>query len=212
MSAVSNRRTFLRLLGFLGPYRWSLVVSTVLAVLSQAGAIAMVVLVSVTIDGNTYEGAASNKAYSFSPPIPLGKGQQVVATVTFAPTEELFHAFYLTFESSDDAVTVPVSGLGGHAGDPFLHVVIDGPDYRVDYDGDGSEPVQLDGSGSHTHEPGHVLTGYVWRIGGSTVSNNCVLTWGYSSPGSGLGRPMMSSVGPSYTCAGTTLPSGAVLP
>ncbi len=51
MSAAPYRRTFLRLLGFLGPYRWSLTVSTVLAVLSQAAAIAMVVLVSVTIDG-----------------------------------------------------------------------------------------------------------------------------------------------------------------
>jgi ATP-binding cassette subfamily B protein len=51
VSAAPYRRTFLRLLGFLGPYRWSLAVSTVLAVLSQAGAIAMVVLVSVTIDG-----------------------------------------------------------------------------------------------------------------------------------------------------------------
>ena len=51
MSAAPYRQTFVRLLGFLGPYRWSLVVSTVLAVLSQAAAIAMVVLVSVTIDG-----------------------------------------------------------------------------------------------------------------------------------------------------------------
>ncbi len=52
MSAAPYRRTFLRLLGFLGPNRWSLTVSTVLAVLSQAAAIAMVVLVSVTIDGS----------------------------------------------------------------------------------------------------------------------------------------------------------------
>jgi ATP-binding cassette subfamily B protein len=51
MSAVPYRHTFLRLLAFLGPYRGSLAVSTVLAVLSQAAAIAMVVLVSVTIDG-----------------------------------------------------------------------------------------------------------------------------------------------------------------
>jgi ABC-type multidrug transport system fused ATPase/permease subunit len=36
MSAVPYRRTFVRLLGFLRPYRWSLVVSIVLAVLSQA--------------------------------------------------------------------------------------------------------------------------------------------------------------------------------
>jgi ABC-type multidrug transport system fused ATPase/permease subunit len=51
MSAVPYRQTFVRLLGFLRPYRWSLAVSTVLAVLSQAAAIGIVALVSVAIDG-----------------------------------------------------------------------------------------------------------------------------------------------------------------
>ena len=51
MSDVPYRRTFVRLLGFLRPYKGSLAVSTVLAVLSQAAAIGIVVLVSVTIDG-----------------------------------------------------------------------------------------------------------------------------------------------------------------
>jgi ABC-type multidrug transport system fused ATPase/permease subunit len=50
VSDVPYRRTFVRLLGFLRPYRWSLLVSTVLAVLSQAAAIGIVVLVSETID------------------------------------------------------------------------------------------------------------------------------------------------------------------
>ncbi len=49
--AVPYRRTFRRLLGFLRPYKASLVVSTVLAVLSQAAAIAIVVLVGEAIDG-----------------------------------------------------------------------------------------------------------------------------------------------------------------
>ena len=51
MSAVPYRRTFRRLLGFLRPYKTSLVVSTILAVLSQAAAIAIVVLVQQAIDG-----------------------------------------------------------------------------------------------------------------------------------------------------------------
>ncbi len=51
MSDVPYRRTFLRLLGFLRPYRWSLLVSTILAVLSQAAAIAIVLLVGEAIDG-----------------------------------------------------------------------------------------------------------------------------------------------------------------
>ena len=51
MSDVPYRRTFVRLLGFLRPYRWSLLVSTILAVLSQAAAITIVLLVGEAIDG-----------------------------------------------------------------------------------------------------------------------------------------------------------------
>ena len=51
MSHVPYRRTFVRLLGFLRPYGSSLFWSTVLAVLSQAAAIAIVVLVAEAIDG-----------------------------------------------------------------------------------------------------------------------------------------------------------------
>ncbi len=50
MSAVPYRRTFIRLLGFLRPYKGSLLVSTILAVLSQAAAIAIVLLVGEAID------------------------------------------------------------------------------------------------------------------------------------------------------------------
>jgi ATP-binding cassette subfamily B protein len=50
-NTVPYRRTFIRLLGFLRPYKRSLVVSTILAVLSQAAAIAIVLLVGEAIDG-----------------------------------------------------------------------------------------------------------------------------------------------------------------
>src|ERR671915_1328614 len=50
MSSVPYRRTFVRLLGFLRPYRVSLAVSTVLAIASQAAAIAILVLTGVVID------------------------------------------------------------------------------------------------------------------------------------------------------------------
>jgi ABC-type multidrug transport system fused ATPase/permease subunit len=46
----SNWATFVRLLGFLRPYRWSLGVSTALATASQAAAIAILVLTGVVID------------------------------------------------------------------------------------------------------------------------------------------------------------------
>jgi ABC-type multidrug transport system fused ATPase/permease subunit len=48
--AVSNRRTFVRLLAFLRPYRSSLILSTILAVLSQAAAIAVIVLTGFVIN------------------------------------------------------------------------------------------------------------------------------------------------------------------
>ena len=47
---VPYRQTFIRLLRFLQPYKASLVVSTILAVLSQAAAIAIVLLVGVAIN------------------------------------------------------------------------------------------------------------------------------------------------------------------
>ena len=48
--SVPYRRTFVRLLGFLRPYRASLAVSTVLAILSQGGAIAILILTGSVID------------------------------------------------------------------------------------------------------------------------------------------------------------------
>jgi ABC-type multidrug transport system fused ATPase/permease subunit len=50
MTRASNWATFVRLLGFLRPYRWSLGVSTVLAIASQGAAIAVLVLTGVVID------------------------------------------------------------------------------------------------------------------------------------------------------------------
>ena len=50
MSDVPYRRTFVRLLGFLRPYRWSLAVSTILAVASQGASIAIIVLTDFVIE------------------------------------------------------------------------------------------------------------------------------------------------------------------
>ena len=50
MSAVPYRSTFFRLLGFLRPYRVSLVVSIVLAVGSQAAQIALIWLTGHVVD------------------------------------------------------------------------------------------------------------------------------------------------------------------
>jgi glucose/arabinose dehydrogenase len=70
-----------------------------------------------------------------------------------------------------------------HGGHPFLHVVIDAPPYVVDYDGNGSEPVALNGSASHTHQPGKSLTSWTWTEGAAVIGTTPQIT-----PVLGLGR------------------------
>ena len=70
--AVSNSRTFLRLLQFLRPYRSSLIVSTVLAILSQAAAIAVIVLTGFVI--NELRGGQDGHQLAFLILVILGVG------------------------------------------------------------------------------------------------------------------------------------------
>jgi ATP-binding cassette subfamily B protein len=55
-AAPLYRRTFLRLLGFLRPYRWSLAASCVLAVTSQLAAIAITFLIRAVVNGPVADG------------------------------------------------------------------------------------------------------------------------------------------------------------
>lgn len=125
----------------------------------------------VSLGGGTYAGAATTVHKAIQPPLVLLRGQQTTATVTFEPSEAVLDSFVLRIEASGGASdTVAISGLGGHAGDPFLHVTIEGPEWVVDYDEDGAEDVSWDGTGSHTHEPGRALSAYEWRIDGQVAS------------------------------------------
>ena len=49
-SRVPYRQTFVRLLGFLKPYKWSLLVSTVLAIATQAGAMVIAFLTGTGLE------------------------------------------------------------------------------------------------------------------------------------------------------------------
>jgi ABC-type multidrug transport system fused ATPase/permease subunit len=60
MAAVPYRRTFIRLLRFLRPYRWSLLVSILLAVASQAAAVATAFLVGVALEQAVTRGERSD--------------------------------------------------------------------------------------------------------------------------------------------------------
>ncbi|MEI7761270.1 MAG: ABC transporter ATP-binding protein [Thermoleophilia bacterium] len=70
--ATSNSRTFVRLLQFLRPYRLSLIASTILAVLSQAAAIAVIVLTGFVI--NELKGGQDGHRLAFLILVILGVG------------------------------------------------------------------------------------------------------------------------------------------
>ncbi|MEO5632634.1 ABC transporter ATP-binding protein [Gaiella sp.] len=70
--ATSNSRTFVRLLEFLRPYRSSLIVSTILAILSQAAAIAVIVLTGFVI--NELRGGQDGNYLAFLILVILGVG------------------------------------------------------------------------------------------------------------------------------------------
>src|SRR5262245_6110816 len=138
----------------------------------------------VVLNGKTYLGGIADTTRSIQPPVTLPAGQTIFATLRFQPTEEQLDAFDLRIECDDNAVVLPVSGLGGHAGDPFLHVTMDGPAWMVDYDMNGEEPLVLDGTGSHTHEPGHSLSAYEWRVDGEVRSTTPTLSTVLTTPSS----------------------------
>jgi len=134
--------------------------------------------VSLVLGGQTYTGDVFNKV--FSPGHPLGPGTTEVVPVTYQPTEHAWNEITLAFEGSFGSQSVDLTAISGFAGDPYLHPVLLVADVHVDYDGDGLADVLLDGSDSHTHEPGHGLTGWEWRENGSLLSTNEVDVHGFA--------------------------------
>jgi len=123
--------------------------------------------------GISYVGSSAERSYSIDPPIDVPPGSTSVS-VKFSPTEHEDHAFELELESVERGVSLSasVAGTGGaEAGWGFLHPVPETfPDYVIDFDGDGVETVLLLGAGSHTHEPGRLLSTFTWRVNGSAVA------------------------------------------
>ena len=54
--------------------------------------------------------------------------------------------------------------------------MIRAPSYIVDYDGDGSAAVPLDGSDSHTHEPGRSIASWTWQEGSSPLGTEAMIS------------------------------------
>ena len=66
MATLPYRRTAVRLLGFLRPYRWSLVVSIVLAVGSQAAAIAIACLTGAGLENGDHGRTTRQRLYEIA--------------------------------------------------------------------------------------------------------------------------------------------------
>lgn len=98
--------------------------------------------------------------------------QTVLLPVFFSPKEQGNFQARMTLTGSVPPITIGLVGStpgGGHGGHPYLHVVIEGPPFVIDYNGDGAETVPLDGSKSHTHQLGGQLTRFEWRDGAGNL-------------------------------------------
>ncbi|HEX5011281.1 MAG TPA: IPT/TIG domain-containing protein, partial [Planctomycetota bacterium] len=56
-----------------------------------------------------------------------------------------------------------------------VHAEIVAPASIVDWDGDGQQAVTLDGSTSHTHEVGHLITSWTWKLDGEPAGVTSVI-------------------------------------
>ncbi len=124
----------------------------------------------VELGGALYAGAAGTASYAVDQV--LAPGTSTFVPVLFTPTVHRDNDLQLRFTVEGGGVfVVEAEGTGGaNVGWGFLHPVIDlEPRFVVDFDGSGSEPIELLGFESHTHEPGKVLTGFEWRVNGNPV-------------------------------------------
>ncbi len=128
-----------------------------------------------TLGGTSYAGDDIDLTHAVNAVVPVG--QSIVVPIQFLPTEESDNDVSLVFGGNFGPATVRLAGTGGEdTGHPFLHVVIVADPYVVDFDGNGSEPVNLVGSFSHTHELNHFLTAFEWTEGGTQFSTAQDLT------------------------------------
>lgn len=130
------------------------------------------------LDGVQYQGDEGDVTLPST--FTLAAGASIGADLTFTPTEHGIDDVDVVFEGDFETQTLHVDAAGGVGGHPFLHVVIEPVGAPVDYDNDGFEDVSLDGSLSHTHEVGHVITGYEWAEGGTPFGSGPTPTASFS--------------------------------
>ena len=132
---------------------------------------------TATISGTPYKGAAADVTYPVNIVLNAGASRQV--SVAFTPTVVSENDVALTFSGGFGSVAVRLLGTGENVEQPYLHAVIEKPAYFIDYDQDGSEIVFLRGDLSHTHQTGHSVVAYRWRIGGETVATTPNMSYNF---------------------------------
>ena len=124
-----------------------------------------------TVNGTDYAG--DHEDVFFPVNLVVAPGTTQLVPVVFMPTEESGNDVWLEFSGNFPTLQTRLIGIGSdNAGHPYLHVVIRTDPVHVDYDQDGFETVFLEGADSHTHEFGHVLTQFEWRVNGGLVSTS----------------------------------------
>lgn len=123
---------------------------------------------SVELGAEVFPGESTSTTYATSLLVPAGG--RLDGLVRFAPISKQYDAAVLGLAGDFGSADVVLTGLGGHDGDPYMHVVVGGPPHVIDYDGNGAETVTLNGSQSHTHEPGRSIVSWRWSQGGQTLS------------------------------------------
>jgi len=127
----------------------------------------------VEVGGQQLAGGSTPSSFPVNLPLPAGASTFV--PVVFTPTLHRDNELQIRFTlDGGSPVVVSAFGTGGaNAGWGFLHPVLDyNPIIVIDYDNSSNELVELLGAESHTHEPGHSLTGYEWRVNGSVVATS----------------------------------------
>lgn len=122
------------------------------------------------IGGQRIYGDHADKTYAINLLIPAPGQEEII--VGFEPTEHTESQLLLRWEGNFDPLDVTVIGVGAEGDWGYLHpVIVHRPELVVDYDEDGLETVVLDGSDSHTHEPGHSIVGWEWSWNSTVFSS-----------------------------------------
>jgi N-acetylneuraminic acid mutarotase/glucose/arabinose dehydrogenase len=126
------------------------------------------------MSGQIYTG--SEQSINLPATLTLPPGTNAPLDVSFQPTEHGANNVDLIINGNFSSQAINLQGTGGVGGHPFLHAVIEPIGTAVDYDGDGIESIDLDGSFSHTHEPGHTLSQFTWDDGSTTIAVGALAT------------------------------------